>query len=79
MATFTWIASIGASLTVKPNVRKVYLTKLLANEAVKSYIQRHEPEILEQFELVVNTVSMEEAVQQQSETTPADAGEASES
>ena len=23
MATFTWIASIGASLTVKPNVRKV--------------------------------------------------------
>ena len=46
-------------------VAKGYLTKLLANEAVKSYIQRHEPEILEQFELVVNTVSMEEAVQQQ--------------
>jgi len=48
-------------------VAKGYLTKLLANEAVKSYIQRHEPEILEQFELVVNTVSMEEAVQQQLE------------
>jgi len=43
------------------------LTKLLGNEAVKSYITRHEPEILEHFELVVNTVSMEEAVQQQLE------------
>jgi ParB-like chromosome segregation protein Spo0J len=59
-------------------VAKGYLTKLLANEAVKSYIQRHEPEILEQFELVVNTVSMEEAVQQQAETSPADVSEASE-
>lgn len=55
-----------------------YLTKLLANDAVKSYIQRHEPEILEQFELVVNTVSMEEAVQQQADTTPSGIGEASE-
>ena len=48
-------------------VAKGYLTKLLANEAVKSYIGRHEPEILTQLELVVNTVSMEEAVQQQQE------------
>ena len=46
---------------------KGYLTKLLGNDAVKSYITRHEPEILEQFELMVNTVSMEEAVQQQLE------------
>jgi hypothetical protein len=46
-------------------VAKGYLTKLLANEAVKSYIARHEPEILGHLELVVNTVSMEEAVQQQ--------------
>lgn len=46
---------------------KGYLTKLLANETVKRYIERHEPGILEQFELVVNTVSMEEAVQQQHE------------
>ena len=38
--------------------------KLLANDAVKSYIGRHEPEILTHLELVVNTVSMEEAVQQ---------------
>jgi ParB-like chromosome segregation protein Spo0J len=59
-------------------VAKGYLTKLLSNEAVNSYIHRHEPEILEQFELVVNTVSMEEAVQQQAETTPADVSEASE-
>jgi len=48
-------------------VAKGYLTKLLGNEAVKSYITPHEPEILEHFELVVNTVSMEEAVQQQLE------------
>lgn len=45
--------------------RKDYLTKLLANEAVKSYIGRHEPEILTYLELVVNIVSMEEAVQRQ--------------
>ncbi len=42
-----------------------YLTKLLANETVKSYIGRHEPEILTHLDLAVNTVSMEEAVQQQ--------------
>jgi len=47
------------------------LTKLLANEAVKSYVGRHEPEILTHLELVVNTVSMEEAVQQQAQTTEA--------
>jgi hypothetical protein len=50
------------------------LTKLLGNEAVKSYITRHEPEILEHYELVVNIVSMEQAVLQQleadSETGP---------
>jgi hypothetical protein len=46
-------------------VAKGYLTKLLANGAVKSYVGRHEPEILTHLELVVNTVSMEEAVQQQ--------------
>ena len=45
-------------------VAKGYLTKLLANAAVKSYIERKEPEILSHLELVANTVSMEEAVQQ---------------
>ena len=34
-------------------------------DAVQSYIGRDEPEILPHLELVVNTVSMEEAVQQQ--------------
>ena len=53
-------------------VAKGYLTKLLANAAIKSYIERHEPEILSHLELVANTVSMEEAVlQQQAETTDA--------
>jgi len=44
---------------------KYYHTKLLANEAVKSDIGRHEPEILTQLELVVTTVGVEEVVQQQ--------------
>jgi hypothetical protein len=43
---------------------KGYLGKLLANDAVRSYVARHSIEILEQFELVLNTVSMEEAVEQ---------------
>ena len=46
-------------------VAKGYLTKLLTNDAVKSYISRHEPEIFDHLEAMVNTVSMEEAVQQQ--------------
>lgn len=44
-------------------VAKGYLTKLIGNEAVKAFIQKYEPEILGHFELVVNTVSMEEAIQ----------------
>jgi hypothetical protein len=59
-------------------VAKGYLTKLLTNAAVQNYSQRHEQEILEQFELVVNTVSMEKAVQQQTETTLTDVSDASE-
>ncbi len=46
-------------------VAKGYLTRLLTNGAVKSYIGRHDPEILNNLELVVNTVSMEGALQQQ--------------
>ena len=46
---------------------KGYLTKLLSNESVKFFLERQEPEILEHFELVVNTTSMEEAVQIASE------------
>ena len=48
-------------------VAKGYLTKLLANDAAKSFIKRHEPDILDQFELVSNTVSMGEALQQQTD------------
>lgn len=43
-------------------VAKGYLAKLLENDEVKAYVDKHEPEILEHFELVVNTVSMEEAI-----------------
>lgn len=46
-------------------VAKGYLTKLVANEAVRSWLDRNTPEILEQFELVINTTSMEEAMEQQ--------------
>ena len=45
-------------------VAKGYLKKLMENEAIRSYVTRHASEILEQFELVLNTVSMEEAVEQ---------------
>ena len=56
------------------------MTKLLANGAIKSYIGRHELEIFTHPVLVVNTVSMEEAVQQQLEADgefeePPEAGE----
>jgi ParB-like chromosome segregation protein Spo0J len=43
---------------------KGFITKLLGNEAVKQFIDQTEPEILGHFERVVNTVSMEEAVNQ---------------
>ena len=43
---------------------KGFPTKLLANDAVKRFIKSHKLEILEQFELVTNTVSVEEALQQ---------------
>lgn len=42
----------------------------LTNPAVKSYIERREPEILSHLELVANIVSMEEVMQQQKEEIP---------
>jgi hypothetical protein len=51
-------------------VAKGYLGKLLANDAVRSYVARHSTEILEQFELVLSTVSMEEAVEQADRQEP---------
>jgi hypothetical protein len=44
-------------------VAKGYLTRVLENEAVRAYVARNAPEILEQFELVINTISMEEALE----------------
>jgi hypothetical protein len=41
-----------------------YLKKVLSNDTVRSYIARHAPEILEHFEFVLNTVTMEEATEQ---------------
>ena len=45
-------------------VAKGYLKKLLENEAIRAFVDRTAPEILEQFELVLNTLSMEEAIEQ---------------
>ena len=36
----------------------------MENEAVRSYVARHVSKILDQFDLELNTVSMEEAVEQ---------------
>ena len=55
------------------------LAQISATSVLCQLLEREKPEILEQFELVVNTVSMEEAVQQQADITPADVGEVSES
>ncbi len=43
-------------------VAKGYLSKLTKNQAVREYLSRHYSEVLDTFELVVNTVSMEQAV-----------------
>ncbi len=43
---------------------KGFIAKLLTNEAVKNFISQNEPEILDHFERVVNTVSLEEAPSQ---------------
>lgn len=40
---------------------KGFIAKLLTNDAVKHFINENHPEILEHFERVVNTVSIEEA------------------
>ena len=48
---------------------KSHLNKLLANVAVNSYVGRQEPEIRTHLEFVVNTVSMEGAVQQRQADT----------
>lgn len=47
---------------------KGYLKRILGNEAVRSYIARHATEIFEHFDLVLNTVSMEEVIEQNGRT-----------
>jgi len=39
------------------------LEKLMENEAVRSYVAKHAPEILDRLELVLSTVSVEQAVE----------------
>ena len=46
-------------------VARGYLAKLLENGAVRSWLGRHAVDILEQFDRVINTTSMEEALEQQ--------------
>ena len=40
-------------------VAKGYLTKLLANEAVRRYLSHHQPEILSEFQALVDTVALD--------------------
>lgn len=53
-------------------VAKGYLKKLMENPSVHAFVGRTAPEILEQFELVLSTVSMEEAVEQADRDRPED-------
>ena len=56
--------ALARHANVQPETGKGYLNKVLENDAVSAYVGRNAPEILEQFELVLNTISMEEAVEQ---------------
>ena len=40
-------------------VAKGYLTKLLGNESVRRYLNQHQPEILEEFQALVETVALD--------------------
>ena len=40
-------------------VAKGYLSKLLANEAVQRYLNQHQPEILKEFQALVDTVALD--------------------
>ncbi|HPB90398.1 MAG TPA: hypothetical protein PLD80_02670 [Rugosibacter sp.] len=37
-----------------------YLEKLLANKMVARYLRQHQPEVLEQFEKIVSTKSLDQ-------------------
>jgi DNA-binding PucR family transcriptional regulator len=49
---------------------------MLGNEAVRAYISRHALEILEQFELVLNAVSIVEALEHEGQPNRNDATDA---
>lgn len=53
-------------------VARGYLSKLIGNQSVQEYLYRHHAEILDTFQLVVNTVSMEQAVEQAEEVNSDD-------
>ncbi len=42
-------------------VAKGYLSRLLANQGVKRYLNQHQPKILTEFEFIVETAAIEEA------------------
>ena len=42
-------------------VAKGYLARLLANAGVRRYINQHQPEILAEFQLIVDTAAIDEA------------------
>ena len=48
--------------TIKPltcSVAKGYLSQILANAAVKRYVTAHQPEVLEEFQRLVDMVALE--------------------
>ncbi|MCX7143815.1 MAG: ParB N-terminal domain-containing protein [Proteobacteria bacterium] len=47
-------------------VAKGYLTKLLGNEAVRRYLTQHQPEILGEFQALVETVALDSATSEMS-------------
>ncbi len=56
-----WVRKEGAFAGTVP--LEIYLTARMESDAIRSYVTRHASEFLEQFDLVLNTVSMEEAVE----------------
>lgn len=43
-------------------VAKGYLTRLLGNEAVRRYLGQHQPEILTEFQMLVETAALDDAM-----------------
>ena len=53
-------------------VAKGYLTKLLGNEAVRRYLNQHQPEILGEFQALVDTVALNSAASEATEESEDD-------